>query len=58
MEELFITYLPVGAVMWLVLQVAALRTLDGRWRNAALLPIYAMGAAFIRGLSWLVSRSA
>jgi hypothetical protein len=92
MEELFVTYLPAAAVMWLVLQVAALRTLDGRWRTAAWLPIYTVGAAvavavlgfmagsnlapiwvvfalplcfvwivalwIVRGLAWLVSRSA
>lgn len=45
MEELFVTYLPAAAVVWLVLQVAALRMLDGRWRTAAWLPVYAIGAA-------------
>ena len=45
MEELFVTYLPAAAVVWLVLQVAALRMLDGRWRTAAWFPIYAIGAA-------------
>jgi hypothetical protein len=57
MEELFVTYLPAAAVVWLVLQVAALRMLEGLWRKAAWLSVFAMGAAIAVAVLGVMSGS-
>jgi heme A synthase len=45
MGDLSGIYFLGAAAVWLVLQVAAVWLLDGRWRTAAWLPVFAMGAA-------------
>ena len=44
-------------VAWLALQVAALKWVTGAWRRAALVPAFALGAAFAIAILGVLSGS-